>query len=250
MLRCVLLLVLAASQAFGSNALILRNSNLRPQPSTTRKPIRLLPSGSRVEVVTDTAQNGYVKVKTSEGETGWVWRVNLSYKAAESASTKAHLQRVGPDEIYPNPEFTPGATDSRVTQDNIKATICVSGWTSKVRPPVSVTNRIKADVMPKYHSTLDAAYYELDHLISLELGGCPDCEENLWPQPYGDAKHPIKRTQPRPKDGSILPGARQKDEVETYLKKQVCDGKITLQQAQRQIATDWYEAYKEKHQQQ
>jgi hypothetical protein len=50
---------------------------------------------------------------------------------------------------------------------------------------------------------------EVDHLISLELGGSNDIK-NLWPEPY----------LPRP-------GARQKDVLENWLHKQVCSGKDT-----------------------
>lgn len=35
-------------------------------------------------------------------------------------------------------------------------------------------------------------------------------------------------------------GARSKDRVESYLHRQVCSGSFPLQQAQREIATDWY----------
>lgn len=68
--------------------------------------------------------------------------------------------------------------------------------------------------------------YELDHLISLELGGCTDCVSNLWPEPY-----------------NIPMGARQKDKVENYLHKAVCNGEITLTEAQLEIATDWTAVY-------
>jgi hypothetical protein len=66
---------------------------------------------------------------------------------------------------------------------------------------------------------------EVDHLISLELGGSNDIK-NLWPEPY----------LPRP-------GARQKDVLENWLHKQVCSGKMPLSDAQRMIATDWYAPY-------
>jgi hypothetical protein len=68
--------------------------------------------------------------------------------------------------------------------------------------------------------------YELDHLISLELGGCTDCVANLWPEPY-----------------NIPMGAREKDKVENYLHKEVCNGEITLTEAQQEIATDWTAVY-------
>jgi hypothetical protein len=72
----------------------------------------------------------------------------------------------------------------------------------------------------------DSSAYELDHLIPLELGGCPDCQENLWLEPYD----------PRP-------GARQKDRVENFLHREVCSGAMPLEDAQKAIASDWYKIY-------
>lgn len=155
--------------------------------------------------------------------------------------------------IYPNPSLTPGATNPNVSQDNIQQTICVKGFTKTIRPPVSVTNQIKKQQMLAYHDrsrqspalpmkgrtadtskcvdhSNDARCYELDHLISLELGGCPDCVTNLWPQPY-----------------SPKPGAHEKDKVENFLHNQVCSGAMTLQEAQRQIVQDWYKVYRDNH---
>jgi hypothetical protein len=62
-------------------------------------------------------------------------------------------------------------------------------------------------------------------LISLELGGSNDIS-NLWPE----AADPT-------------PGFHQKDQVENYLHKQVCEGKLSLKQAQQEIATDWLRVY-------
>ena len=72
--------------------------------------------------------------------------------------------------------------------------------------------------------------YELDHLIPLELGGCPKCETDLWPEP-----------------GNVFPGASEKDEVESYLHDRVCSGGMPLAEAQREIASDWYAVYKRIH---
>jgi len=69
--------------------------------------------------------------------------------------------------------------------------------------------------------------YEIDHLISLELGGSNDIT-NLWPQPY-----------------LPTPAAHEKDEVENWLHRQVCSGKMTLAAAQYAIAQDWYTVYLE-----
>ena len=110
-----------------------------------------------------------------------------------------------------------------VTQKNIAETICKPGWTKTVRPSTSYTNRIKQDLVPEGD---DISNYELDHLISIELGGHPRDLDNLWMQPW---------------EG--LCGARTKDVLETHLKKQVCLGNITLRQAQKEIGTDWVASY-------
>jgi len=68
--------------------------------------------------------------------------------------------------------------------------------------------------------------YEEDHLISLELGGAPSAEANLWPEPY-----------------HAPDGARVKDAVENKLHTLVCGGTITLATAQHAIATNWWIAY-------
>lgn len=128
----------------------------------------------------------------------------------------------------PDKECTPGDIDPRVTQDNIQSTICVSGYTKTVRPTVSYTNNLKIKQIQEYgYQDTSLKDYEEDHLISLELGGSPTSEANLWPEPY-----------------TITNNAREKDKVENYLHDQICAGKITLQQAQLQIANDWEEIYK------
>lgn len=130
------------------------------------------------------------------------------------------------DGVLPDRECTPGAIDPVVTQQMIDGTICVSGYTGTVRPSTSVTGKIKIAALDAYAFPGPASDYELDHLISLELGGCPDCVSNLWPEPY-----------------NIPMGAREKDKVENYLHKMVCSGLMTLEEAQKEIATDWPAVY-------
>jgi hypothetical protein len=72
---------------------------------------------------------------------------------------------------------------------------------------------------------------EVDHIISLELGGA-DTKENLFPQPYN------------PPSGF---GAHAKDRVENYLHEQVCKHGMSLPEAQKKIATDWYQVYLDAH---
>jgi hypothetical protein len=114
-----------------------------------------------------------------------------------------------------------------VNQADIATTICVAGYTRTVRPSESVTEEIKRDQMAA--SGLQGqrlADFELDHLISLELGGAPADVANLWPEPWNG-------------DGN----AHQKDAVENYLHQRVCRGTMQLADAQRAIATNWRSVY-------
>lgn len=139
--------------------------------------------------------------------------------APASTASTATAHHVGDPSLYP-PAEAPGAVDPTVTQENIGSTICVSGYTKTVRPPVKYTSRLKRVRMAEYNLAGRASDYELDHMVPLELGGCPDCEANLWMEPW--------------------PDAREKDRVENYLHRQVCDGDVPLAQAQKMIMNDWY----------
>jgi hypothetical protein len=129
----------------------------------------------------------------------------------------------------PDPVATPGAVNAAVTQENVKATICVPGWTKTIRPPASYTNKLKRRQMASgpYQSAGAPHDFEEDHLISLEIGGDPVDPRNLWPQHWAA---PF--------------GAHQKDQLENYLHRAVCAGRLTLAEAQAAAASDWIAAYK------
>ncbi|MFD7162310.1 hypothetical protein [Streptomyces violascens] len=125
----------------------------------------------------------------------------------------------------PDPGCQPGAYNPDVTQDTIDSTICVSGWTSTVRPPTSYTNPLKVQQIAAYgYDDTSTADYEEDHLIPLELGGAPRDPKNLWPEP-------------RYSTGGKTAG--NKDTVENRLKTAVCNGQVPLDDARQAIATDW-----------
>src|SRR5438128_5046594 len=69
--------------------------------------------------------------------------------------------------LYSRPDrhCTPGTVNPAVTQATISATICRSGWTSTVRPPVSITEPEKLASMASYGSRGSASAYEYDHLV-------------------------------------------------------------------------------------
>jgi hypothetical protein len=121
----------------------------------------------------------------------------------------------------PDPRCTPGSVDPVVTQGNLRLTICRPGYTKTVRPPSSATSRFKYDVAyPAYHEP-QSRQTELDHLVSLELGGSNDAT-NLWPE-YPPTPNP-------------------KDKVENALHAAICDGRVKLAAAQNAIASNWQTA--------
>lgn len=114
-----------------------------------------------------------------------------------------------------------------MTQANIHSTICVSGYTTTVRPPTSYTNPLEVQLIAKYGLSLTPQQTELDHLIALELGGDPRDVRNLFPEPY-----------------LPVPGAHEKDVLENRLHALVCGGQLDLASAQLAIAADWLAAYR------
>lgn len=121
----------------------------------------------------------------------------------------------------PDPACTPGD----ILPDATKDKICVSGYSQTVR---NVTTSEKDAVYAEYGITHHATgQYEVDHFVSLEIGGSNDIS-NLWPE----AADP-------------QPGFHQKDKVENYLHDQVCSGSLTLADAQRAIATNWLAVYQQ-----
>jgi hypothetical protein len=165
------------------------------------KPVRVLALAVALLVISDCRQ-----------------RVSIAPPAANITIPRvAHCLSV---DGLPDPTCTPGTIDLRVTQANIKTTICVSGYTATVRPPVSYTNTLKVRQIGEYgFSDPNLRNYEEDHLIPLELGGNPTDPQNLWPEP-GHTPNP-------------------KDAIEGKLHSLVCKGKMPLAEAQNKIRTNW-----------
>lgn len=121
--------------------------------------------------------------------------------------------------ILPDSKLTPGDT-----LDVKKEDICVSGYSKKVR---DVPQAVKAEAYGEYGITKrEPKEYEIDHLISLELGGSNSIK-NLWPESY--------RTTPW--------NAHVKDKLENRLHEMICNGQIDLKTAQQAIAANWINAY-------
>jgi hypothetical protein len=127
----------------------------------------------------------------------------------------------------PNPTLTPGAvrtTDVAVVCDKAHKT-------SEIRNvPGSVKNavyRAYGLANKRAGQCSGAEGCEVDHLISLELGGSNE-PANLWAEPYDSVWN-----------------AHVKDRLENELHKRVCAGRLNLTAAQTMISVNWVKTYQD-----
>lgn len=122
------------------------------------------------------------------------------------------------DALVPDPVKTPGDI---LTTDLER--ICTPGYTKTVR---NVPQKLKRRVFAEYGIAGHYGDYEVDHLISLELGGSNSIK-NLWPESF--VTNPLN--------------ARLKDGLEHRLHHLVCSGQLNIVEAQAKIAGNWVQAY-------
>ena len=188
-----------------------------------------------------------------------------SSSIASSSSTQAPPTGE-PDGVLPLAATKP-VSNPIVNDSNVTTTICTG--TSKYRPPVSYTNRVKylelhtpvgkfASIkdprngkvykVPGYsgYAGLGAdtppADVELDHLWSLGAGGDGYDPRNLWPQVGGTNAIALSGYDGRSANSEA------KDGLEFYVYKLLCPGKgvkpkISLAHAERFFTPDWYRVY-------
>lgn len=121
----------------------------------------------------------------------------------------------------PDRRCSPGAYSSGLT----RSVLCAPGFSTETirNVPESEKHAVEVEygLAPRaYGHTL-----EIDHIVSLELGGSNDIA-NLFPE-----------------RASPAPGYRVKDRLENRLHALVCAGRISLRSAQRQIAANWIRLY-------
>lgn len=124
------------------------------------------------------------------------------------------------------------AINPAVSQGTIHSTICVSGWTSTIRPPVSYTEPLKKQMIALYanqhvgDANWTLSNTEEDHRLSLELGGAPKDPNNLAPEEHVGTS-----------------GSLAKDKDENAFNRAICNGSKTLVAAQREFIAKWLGVY-------
>ena len=154
---------------------------------------------------------------------GWaVMAAVLVVVAVTSFIFRGYLERRPADFMavtVPNPSLTPGAT-VLVSQTEL----CRETGANNKAVPVALQRRVfdEYGIRPA-----EPRAYEVDYLITPALGGADDIH-NLWPQ----------------SSSATVWNAQVKDALEGHLRNLVCEGDLDLATAQREIATNWIEAYK------
>jgi hypothetical protein len=152
----------------------------RTVPVTPPRPIRLLPASRQVTTTSDCL---------------------VTDSLPDSACTPGNVNPALTKEVICGPDFhTSDYRDRETTQTEKAQTYAMY----KIPRP---TNNTGANQQ-----------CDLNHLISLELGGSDDLS-NIWPE---------------------CTGFRDKDKFENYLQRMVCAGSIPLIDAQKEISTDWF----------
>jgi hypothetical protein len=177
---------------------------------------------------------------SEEWETSGAARLRGAWAASQPwARVAAVAALVAVTAIVLRSQIAPDA-DDRFVASSYRVALPIAALTPGAVAPISTADlcagarpsrRVSADVRDRVlrdygmHAVAETAY-ELDALITPELGGSTD-RRNLWPQRYE----------------SPVWNARVKDELEELLPRLVCDGRVALAVAQREIATDWIAAY-------
>lgn len=121
--------------------------------------------------------------------------------------------------VLPIPELTPGVVNPDVTAQMLRSP-------KFIKAARNVPESEKREVFRRYGIPWEQRKnFEADHLVPLCLGGA-NTISNLWPQLYTGPWN-----------------ARQKDQLEIYLHRQVNSGKMGLADAQYAIAHNWTNAY-------
>ncbi len=120
-----------------------------------------------------------------------------------------------------------GMLDQHVTQQSIGETICRPGYASTVAPPFDELMAHKDRMLAERGIEADdAADFALDRRVPVVLGGSPDAPANLGLLPWAGRQ-----------------GERRKARAAVMLKRCVCEGKLSLAEAQAAIVGDWSVVY-------
>jgi len=162
------------------------------------------------------------------GVAQWLGQAPASAAATPVASTSvgATVRLLSPTRTsgcalgaLPDRRCSPGAYYNGLTT----SVICAAGFRTGPIRNVPVSEKHEVEVAYGMRPAAYGSTLEIDHIVSLELGGSNDVA-NLFPE--------------------RAPGYHAKDKLENRMHDMVCSGQISLTAAQHQIAADWKALYR------
>jgi uncharacterized protein YgiM (DUF1202 family) len=159
LLRTIAFFLLSAALAGSQTAVVTRNVNLRPDPSTTETPIAKLTPQTQLQLLETRSTNGYLHVKVNE-QSGWVWSKNVrthptsptEIRGSEIGTGSAPATAISSDWDKPAPQSA--------SFDSDEGTCGETGDGGDTH-----TNRRKnrTDVPAEYHAVTWVAINDLDY---------------------------------------------------------------------------------------
>ncbi|MGF6572960.1 hypothetical protein ABH945_005081 [Paraburkholderia sp. GAS333] len=117
--------------------------------------------------------------------------------------------------------------DERVTQESVGETICRPGYADTVAPPFDELMAHKDHLLAERGIDAESGVsFALDRRVPIVLGGSPDAPANLDLVPWAGQQ-----------------GERRKARAAVMLKRCVCEGKLSLAEAQAAIVGNWSVVY-------
>ncbi|MGF6374501.1 hypothetical protein [Paraburkholderia sp. 32] len=149
-------------------------------------------------------------------------RVRITHRALLVTVGALLALRIGDAAAQPS-----AMLDERVSQQSIGQTICRPGYAETVAPPFDELMAHKDRMLAaRGIDADDVAAFALDRRVPIMLGGSPDAPANLDLLPWSGPQ-----------------GERRKARAAALLKRCVCEGKLSLAQAQAVIVGNWSAVY-------
>ncbi len=149
---CTVLLVASSVYCFASQGIIRSSANLRPTPSTAKKPLLKLAVADEVEILDETPQNGYYHVRTEDGTEGWVWSRAVRLVEEEKKVLSSTQPASAISETWEKP--TPNKTTFKGVDGNCQ-------WNGNGGDPDTYLHKNRSDIPTAYHDVEWKAIHDL-----------------------------------------------------------------------------------------
>lgn len=140
-----------ASALMADNALVQKKTNLRKDPSSKHTPIRVLLPDEELTILDSTSSSTYLKVKTDDNKTGWVWKNAVEILPSSSGgggptgppqppSGGGASNTISPDWPKPNP-----------VDEDFMGSEGVCGGTGDGGDSATNARKNRSDPLPQFH---------------------------------------------------------------------------------------------------